>query len=119
MGEEEPIQGVGDMLGLILIFLVADHIVCLENVDQYQPVEMSRSGNGKFGISEIELEQLGEYKPMIGYLLNAFTVTTLLLVLANVLNISLFPSVSEVVQSTGRSWKAGRSLEGLASAVDA
>ena len=68
---------------------------------------------------QIELEQLGEYKPMIGYLLNAFTVTTLLLVLANVLNISLFPSVSEVVQSTGRSWKAGRSLEGLASAVDA
>ena len=68
---------------------------------------------------QIELEQLGEYKPMIGYLLNAFTVTTLLLVLANVLNISLFPSVSEAVQSTGRSWKAGRSLEGLASAVDA
>ena len=51
--DKEPIQGVGDMLGLILIFLVADQVVCLENVDQYQPVEMSRSGNGKFGISEV------------------------------------------------------------------
>ena len=51
--DKEPIQGVGDMLGLILIFLVADQVVSLENVDQYQPVEMSRSGNGKFGISEV------------------------------------------------------------------
>ena len=51
--DKEPIQSGGDMLALILIFLVADHVVCLENVDQYQPVEMSRSGNGKFGISEV------------------------------------------------------------------
>ena len=56
---------------------------------------------------------------MIGYLLNALTVTTLLLIVANVLNISLFPSVSQAVQATGRSWKEGRSLESLASAVDA
>lgn len=72
------------------------------------------------------LQELGQYKPMIGYLLNAFTVTTVLLVVANILNINLFPSLS---QPTTRSlnvegWKKGRSLEpgalqGIADAVDA
>ena len=72
------------------------------------------------------LLDLGQYKPMIGYLLNAFTVTTILLVVANILNINLFPSLAE---PTTRSlnvegWKKGRSLEtgalqGIASAVDA
>ena len=62
---------------------------------------------------------------MIGYLLNALTVTTILLVVANILNINLFPSLSK---PTTRSlnvegWKKGRSLEpgalqGLADAVD-
>ena len=54
----------------------------------------------------------------MGYLLNAFTVTTILLLLANILNISLFPSVGQAVESTGRSLgnfisglKEGRSLE--------
>ena len=56
---------------------------------------------------------------MIGYLLNALTVTTVLLIVANVLNINLFPFVSQAVQATSRSWKEGRSLEGLATAVDA
>ena len=63
---------------------------------------------------------------MIGYLLNAFTVTTVLLVVANILNIDLFPSLA---QPTMRSlnlkgWKAARSLEtgalqDIAGAVDA
>ena len=63
---------------------------------------------------------------MIGYLLNAFTVTTILLVVANILNINLFPTLS---QPTTRSlnieeWKKGKSLEpvalqGIAGAVDA
>ena len=56
---------------------------------------------------------------MIGYLLNALTVTTVLLIVANVLNINLFPFVSQAVRATSRSWKEGRSLEGLATAVDA
>ena len=103
------------MWTIFFISLILGTTVSLDNDDPYEPVEveMSKSRTGDLEIPEVNMQGLAQYKPMIGYLLNAFTVTTILLVVANILNINLFPSLAQPATRSlnVEGWKTGRSLE--------
>jgi len=50
----------------------------------------------------LDVDALQEYRPALGYVLNGLFVTTILLLIANIMDITLFPPLTQGVKATGR-----------------